>query len=232
MNLQSNLSHLENRIAAACERIGRKREEITLIVVTKTQSIEVIQQAYDFGIRDFGENRVQELLKKKEFFTNHESRTTNLDLIRWHLIGHLQSNKVKYIADFIYCVHSIDSLETAKELSKRAEQHSRMIDVLLEINVGGEATKEGIAASEAPELLRHIFPEAASLNVKGLMTVAPFEDDPEKVRLYLRALRKLRDELGLKDLSMGMSNDYEVAIEEGATMIRIGSELFGERIKN
>jgi pyridoxal phosphate enzyme (YggS family) len=232
MNLHENLSHLENRIANACERAERKREEITLIAVTKTQSIEVIQEAYTLGIRDFGENRVQELLKKKDFFTNYESRTTNHGEIRWHLIGHLQSNKAKYITDFIHCVHSIDSFETAKELSKRAEAHSRKIDVLLEINVAGERTKEGIATSQAPELLRHIFAEAASLTVNGLMTVAPFEDDPEKVRPYFRELRKLRDELGLKELSMGMSNDFEVAIEEGATMIRIGSELFGERIKN
>ncbi len=225
MNLQQNLYHLENRIAKACERSGRKHETVTLIAVTKTHPVEIIQQAYDLGIRDFGENRVQELLKKKEIFANHEG-------IRWHLIGHLQSNKAKYIADFIYCVHSIDSLETAKELSKRAEQHSRTIDVSLEINVAGEATKDGIATSEAPALLHHIFAEATSLNVNGLMTIAPFEYVPEKVRLYFQALRKLRDELGLKDLSMGMSNDFEVAIEEGATMIRVGSELFGERTKN
>ncbi len=229
MNLQENLSHLENRIAKACERSGRRREEVTLIAVTKTHPVEVIQQAYDLGIRDFGENRVQELLKKKDFFRNPTPYTPNPDP-RWHLIGHLQSNKAKYIADFIHCVHSVDSLETAKELSKRAEQHSRTVDVLLEINVAGEATKEGIATSEAPELLRHIFAEATSLIVKGVMTVAPFEDDPERVRPYFRELCKLRDELGLKELSMGMSNDFEVAIEEGATMIRIGSELFGERI--
>ncbi len=229
MNLQSNLSHLEKRIVAACERVGRMRDELTLIAVTKTHSVEAIQEAYDLGLRDFGENRVQELLKKKEFFANHESRTSNYDDIRWHLIGHLQSNKAKYIAPFIHCVHSIDSLETAKELSKRAEQSSRKINTLLEINVAGETTKEGIAVSEVRELLRSIFEEATSLNVEGLMTVAPFLDDSKLVRPYFRELRKLRDELGLKDLSMGMTNDFEVAIEEGATMIRIGSALFGER---
>ena len=227
MNLQENLSRLEERIENACKRAGRKRDEVTLIAVTKTHPVEVIQEAYDLGIRDFGENRVQELLKKKEFFVNlpnHEPR-----YLRWHLIGHLQSNKAKYIAPFIHCVHSIDSIETAKELSKRAEQHSRTIDVLLEINVAGEATKEGIATSEAPELLRHIFEEATSLRVLGLMTVAPFEDDPEHVRPYFRELRALRDKLGLQELSMGMTNDFEVAIEEGATMIRIGSGIFGSR---
>jgi pyridoxal phosphate enzyme (YggS family) len=164
---------------------------------------------------------VQELLKKKDQLPED---------IHWHFIGHLQSNKAKYIAPFIHCVHSIDSLETAKVLSRRAMQHSRIIDVLLEINVAGEATKEGISVSGAEELFRHIFEEAASLRVWGLMTVAPFADDPEKVRPYFRKLRKLRDELGLQELSMGMTNDFEIAIEEGATMIRIGSGLFGERI--
>src|SRR4051812_15038298 len=129
MNLQENLSVIEERIRKACERSGRKRDEITLIAVTKTHSREIIKEAYDLGIRNFGENRVQELLKKKEQLPED---------IRWHLIGHLQSNKAKYIAPFIYCVHSIDSLETAKELSRRAEQNTRKIDVLLEINVAGE----------------------------------------------------------------------------------------------
>jgi pyridoxal phosphate enzyme (YggS family) len=215
-----NLSSVEERISAACARADRKREEITLIAVTKTQPVEIIQEAYDHGIRDFGENRVQELLKKKDELPND---------IRWHLIGHLQSNKAKYIAPFIFCVHSISSVETAKELSKRAEQYSRKIDVLLEINVAGESSKEGIAVSETESLLRLIFAEATSLNVKGLMTVAPLADDPETVRPYFSELRTIRDRLGLTELSMGMTNDLEVAIEEGATMIRIGSALFGSR---
>ena len=220
MNLQENLSHLESRILHACIRAGRDRKEISLIAVTKTHSVEVIQEAYDLGIRDFGENKVQELVKKKDLLPAD---------IRWHLIGHLQSNKAKYIAPFIQCVHSIDSVETARELSKRAEQHSRAVDVLLEINVADEVTKEGIAVSEAKVLLPLIFEQATSLNIKGLMTVAPFVD-PQKVRRYFCELRELRDELGLTELSMGMTNDFEVAIEEGATMIRIGSALFGERI--
>jgi len=223
MRVKENLVILENRIASACLRASRSREDITLIAVTKTQPTEIIREAYDLGIRDFGENRVQELSKKKDLLPND---------IRWHLIGHLQSNKAKYIAPFIHYVHSIDSIETAKELSKRAEQNDRKIDVLLEINVAGEATKEGIAVSEAESLLHLIFEEATSLSLKGLMTVAPFEEDPEKVRSYFRELRDLRDHIGLKELSMGMTNDFEVAIEEGATMIRIGSALFGERINN
>jgi pyridoxal phosphate enzyme (YggS family) len=234
MNLQENLSRLEERIGNACKRAGRMRDEVTFIAVTKTHPIEVIQEAYDLGIRDFGENRVQELLKKQKEFEaiNFSILNFQFSIPRWHLIGHLQSNKAKYIAPFIHCVHSIDSIETAKELSKRAEQHSRTIDVLLEINVAGEATKEGIALSEAEQLNRLIFEEATSLRVRGLMTVAPFEDDPERVRPYFRELRLHRDKLGLQELSMGMSNDFEIAIEEGATMIRIGSGLFGERIGN
>ena len=224
MGLKENLFTLEKRIADACSRAGRPREEITLIAVTKTYSVEHIQEAYDLGIRNFGENRVQELLKKKEFSHSHDTI--------WHLIGHLQSNKAKYIAPFIHCVHSIDSIETAIELSKRAKQNSRSIDVLLEINVAGEETKEGIAPRECRELLKAISHEAPSLVVRGLMTVAPFKENPDHVRPYFYQLRTLRDEFGLKDLSMGMSNDFEIAIEEGATMIRIGSALFGERIKN
>ena len=220
MNLQENLFRLQERIENACRRAGRKRDEVTLIAVTKTHPVEIIREAYDLGLRDFGENRVQELLKKKDLLPGD---------ICWHLIGHLQSNKAKYIAPFIHCVHSIDSIETAKELSKRAEQFTRTIDVLLEINVANESTKEGIATSEAPELLHLIFEEAASLRITGLMTVAPNADDPEKVRPYFRELRDLRDKLGLGELSMGMSNDFEIAIEEGATMIRIGSTLFGKR---
>jgi pyridoxal phosphate enzyme (YggS family) len=231
MNLQESLSRIEERIENACLRSARKRSEITLIAVTKTHPVELVQQAYDLGIRDFGENRVQELLKKQAEFEqrNFSIFNSQFSIPRWHLIGHLQSNKAKYVAPFIRCVHSIDSLETAGELSKRAMQHSRIVDVLLEINVAGETTKEGIATSEAEELFRLIFEEAASLRIRGLMTVAPFEKDPERVRPYFRELRILRDKLGLPELSMGMSNDFEIAIEEGSTMIRIGSALFGER---
>jgi len=223
MNLQHNLFELEQRILAVCDRAGRKRDKITLIAVSKTQSVEIILQAYDLGIRDFGENRVQELLRKKDLLPQD---------IRWHLIGHLQSNKAKYIAGFIHYVHSIDSLETAKELSKRAMQHSRKINILLEVNVAAEESKEGIASSEISELSSLIFAEAASLNINGLMTVAPYEEHVEQVRPYFKELHKLCGEFGWQELSMGMSNDFEVAIEEGATMIRIGSLLFGERTKN
>jgi pyridoxal phosphate enzyme (YggS family) len=225
MGLKENLITLEKRIAAACARANRNREEITLLAVTKNHPAEKILDAYNLGIRNFGENKVQELLRKKEFFVN-------LPDLRWHFIGHLQSNKAKYIAPFIHCIHSIDSIETAKELSKRAGQNSRSIDVLLEINVASEATKEGIALSDGNKLFRQIRDEAKSLNVKGLMTVAPLDENPETVRPYFKELRILRDQLGLKELSMGMTSDFEIAIEEGATQIRIGSALFGERIAN
>ena len=219
MSLKENLALVEEKIQNACSRSDRKREEITLITVTKTHPVKIIREAYDLGIRDFGENRVQELLKKKEQLPED---------IHWHLIGHLQSNKAKYIAPFIHCVHSIDSIETAKELSKRAEQNQRTIDVLLEINVAGETTKEGMAPRECEKLLSEISGQATSLVLRGFMTIAPYEE-PELVRPFFRELRRLRDQFGLRDLSMGMTNDFEVAIEEGATMIRIGSALFGER---
>ncbi|MEI8135606.1 MAG: YggS family pyridoxal phosphate-dependent enzyme [bacterium] len=223
MSLQENLNQVEKRITTACLRTGRQREEVTLVAVTKTQPVEILQGAYDLGIRDFGENKVQELLAKKELLPPD---------IRWHLIGHLQSNKAKSIAPFIHSVHSIDSLGVAVELSNRATRYSRAIDVLLEINVAGEATKEGVAIEEAENLLYAIREQATALSVRGLMTVAPFLSEADEVRPVFQKLRNLANNLELHDLSMGMTNDFEVAIEEGATIIRIGSALFGKRQKN
>ena len=164
---------------------------------------------------------MQELLKKRELLPQD---------IRWHLIGHLQSNKAKYIVPFINLVHSIDSLETARELSKRALGIGRTLDILIEINVAREASKEGVSVAETELLFHRIVESATSLNVCGLMTVAPFEADPAMVRPYFHELLRIRDKLGIRELSMGMTNDFEIAIEEGATMIRIGSALFGSRV--
>ncbi len=218
--MQEALHNIETRIASACRRSGRQRSEVTLIAVTKTHAVETLRKAYDLGLRDFGENRVQELLSKIEFLPSD---------IRWHLIGQLQSNKAKYIAPFIHLVHSIDSLSTATELSKRAVQHGRTIDILIEVNVADEETKSGISPSELPQFLSEIRSSCPALRVTGLMTVAPHVEDSEEVRPYFKALKQLADEYELKELSIGMSNDFEVAIEEGATMVRIGSALFGER---
>jgi len=209
-------------------RSSRKREEVLLVAVTKTHPAEVVRSAYDLGLRHFGENRVQELVRKKEELPED---------ILWHLIGHLQSNKAKYVAPFVHLVHSIDSLETAKELSKRAEQHNRTVPVLIEVNVSNESSKHGIQSGQLFPILEGILREAPFLELHGLMTVAAFEENPEQVRPQFINLRKLLEEsrsrypelTAFKELSMGMSNDFEVAIEEGATIVRVGSALFGER---
>ena len=197
-----------------------------LLAVSKTQPIEAIQELYDFGHRDFGESRVQELLKKREPLP---------DDIRWHFIGHLQFNKARQIAPFIYSVDSIDSFETAFELSKRAGEHSRTIRALIEINISGEPQKNGVRIYDAERLVLNIAENCPGLIVSGLMGMASFEEEPERTMPQFRALRGLLIEIqerqpqlkGFIELSMGMSNDFEVAIEEGATIVRIGSAIFG-----
>ena len=226
MTLHDNLRCVQDQIEQAAERSGRVSGAVTLVAVTKTQSADIVENAFELGLRHFGESRVQELIKKKDLLSTQ---------IHWHQIGYLQSNKAKYIAPFVHLVHSIDSLETAIELSKRAEQNARVIDVLLEVNIAAEPQKNGIAPEKTALLLESILEQATALKIKGLMTVAPFEANPEHTRPYFRSLRKLHDRLqhdhpDIRELSMGMSNDFEIAIEEGATIIRIGSALFGERI--
>ena|ERR1043165_3904499 len=225
MSITDRYEEIWERSKNACQRSHRKPDEVLLIAVTKTHPPEIIKEAYDLGLRDFGENRVQELLKKKEVLDSELSIHNS----NWHLIGQLQSNKAKYIAPFIHLVHSIDSLSTAKELSLRAEQHSRKIDILVEVNVAAEESKSGISSASLSKFLDELSQDAPSLIVKGLMTVAPYNNDPETTRPYFATLRTLAEKHSLKELSMGMSNDFEVAIEEGATMVRVGSALFGER---
>jgi pyridoxal phosphate enzyme (YggS family) len=227
-DLRTNLSSLQQRIELALHSAGRSRDELRLVAVSKTQHPEVIEAAFEAGLRDFGENRVQELIKKRELLSTQ---------IRWHLVGHLQSNKAKYIAPFITLVHSIDSIDTAIELSRRAAEHDRTIDILIEVNIARDPAKHGVEPDRTQQLIESIALQAQHLRIIGLMTVAPFEEHPENTRPYFRALEKLRNELSsrfpeipLRELSMGMSNDFEVAIQEGATLIRIGSALFGERL--
>jgi pyridoxal phosphate enzyme (YggS family) len=228
VSLKENITSVQERIASAAERAGRSAGDITLIAVSKAHDAAEIEQAFEYGLRDFGENRVQELIKK------HEQLSTR---IHWHLVGHLQSNKAKYIAPFVHLVHSIDSIETAKELGKRAEQASRVVDVLIEVNIAHEPTKHGVLQDQADPLLCDILENTTNLRVRGLMTVAPYEAYPENTRPYFRALRHLRDRIGSRypdlsefnQLSMGMTNDFEIAIEEGATIVRIGTAIFGER---
>jgi hypothetical protein len=218
MSIADNLTVVRARIAAACERAGRAPEDVTLIAVSKTFGADALAAAFAAGQRDFGENRVQEALPKIEAIAARGLEA------RWHLVGHLQSNKAKAAAGRFAVIHSVDSIRLAQELSRRAHRTA----VLLEVNVAQEESKFGFAPEEVAPALSSIA-NLPHLEVRGLMTVAPDAGDPEAVRPVFRKLRELRDALGLHELSMGMSNDYEVAIEEGATMVRVGRAVFGER---
>ena len=219
MTIAANITAVRARIDAACERAGRSQGDVTLIAASKGFPAEAIAEAVDAGHRDFGENRVQEAIEKIDALAARGITP------RWHLIGHLQSNKAKLAANRFAIIHSVDSLRLAEELSRRAER----IGILLEVNAAQEASKFGFAPKEVAPALFSIA-TLPHLNVLGLMTVAPLSDDPEAVRPIFRALRELRDALGLRELSMGMTNDFETAIEEGATMVRVGRAIFGERL--
>ncbi len=225
----SRLEAIETRIVDACRRAGRVRAEVVLLPVSKTRTVYEIRELYSLGSRDFGENRVQELLKKKDQLPSD---------VRWHFIGNLQSNKAKYIAPFVHLVHSVHSEELARELSRRAKESNRTIPVLIEVNISTEEQKHGVAPADAEALAIKINGDCPDLLLSGLMGMASFEANAEKTRPQFRELRQLRDRIrerhpelkSFRELSMGMSNDFEVAIEEGATIVRIGSALFGERI--
>ena len=225
--LKENLESVEARIQAACDRAGRKRDEVTLIAVSKTKPVSMLQEAYDLGVRIFGENKVQEIRDKYEALPKD---------IEWHMIGHLQTNKVKYIVDKVKLIHSVDSLNLAETIEKEAEKHNCTADILLEVNVAEEESKFGLKSEEVLPLYDEIR-QYSHINVRGLMTIAPFVDNPEKNRTIFADLRKLYVDIKEKNidndtvsiLSMGMTNDYEVAIEEGATMVRIGTGIFGAR---
>ncbi len=225
--IKNNLDAVIQRINAAAARAGRDPSEIKLIGVTKTVDTARIKAAYDCGIENFGENRVQELCEKTDIL--------DMDCI-WHLIGHLQTNKVKYIIDRVHLIHSLDSLELAKEISRRAQNVGRTMDTLVQVNVAGEDSKFGIRPDEAVSFVKEVS-RMGNIRVRGLMTIAPLSADPEDVRWVFAGLGKLRidisreniDNVNMDYLSMGMSNDFEVAIEEGSNMVRIGSALFGKR---
>lgn len=225
--LKENLESVEKKIQAACDRAGRKREEVTLIAVSKTKPVSMLQEAYDLGVRIFGENKVQEIRDKYEALPKD---------IEWHMIGHLQTNKVKYIVDKVKLIHSVDSLKVAETIEKEAEKHNCTADILLEVNVAEEESKYGLRTKEVLPLYDEIR-QYSHINVRGLMTIAPFVDNPEKNRTIFADLHKLYVDIKEKNidndtvsiLSMGMTNDYEVAIEEGATMVRIGTGIFGAR---
>jgi PLP dependent protein len=221
------------RIARAVKRAGRRTEDIALMAVSKTNPPENIRAAYDAGLRLFGENRVQEFAGKAEALRDlHDAE--------WHMIGHLQTNKAARTAELFHAVDSVDSLKLAEKLDAAARNLGRKLNVLVEINVGGETAKSGVAPdSQDLEELLSAAPRLEALRFRGLMTVPPFADDPERARPYFRKLRELRDTIAARNLSavsmdqlsMGMSHDFEIAIEEGSTCVRVGTAIFGERTK-
>lgn len=225
--IQKRYEEVQRRIEEACKRSGRKREEVTLIAVSKTKPKELLEEVYAVGERNFGENKVQELGGKYEELPKD---------IRWHMIGHLQRNKVKYIVDKVELIHSVDSLRLAETISQEAQKRGCIAHILLEVNVAGEESKFGMTPEEAPVLAGEIA-SLPNLRIEGLMTIAPFVEDPEKNRPVFQKLKNLSVDIREKNinnvnmavLSMGMTNDYEVAIEEGATMVRVGTAIFGER---
>ena len=222
-----NLKDVEARICAACARAGRKREDVTLIAVSKTKPVELLEEAYRAGSRYFGENKVQELVDKWEVMPKD---------IHWQMIGHLQRNKVKYIVDKAELIHSVDSLRLAEEIDKEAAKKGVTANVLLEVNMAKEESKFGLMPEEVPDFVKEIV-RFQHIKVQGLMTIAPFVEDAEENRIHFANLRKLSvdirkekvNNVNMSILSMGMTNDFEVAIEEGATMVRIGTAIFGER---
>lgn len=228
--LTDNLNRVKEQIAFSCGKCGRNPEEVTLVAVSKTKPKEDILELYQSGQRDFGENYIQELREK------HDSLPAD---IRWHMIGHLQRNKVKYIAEYITMIHSVDTLELAAAIDKEAAKHSRIIPILMEVNVAGEDSKFGVAPEEAASFAEAIS-HLPNVRLKGLMTSAPFVENPEEDRAVFRELRKLSVDIRQKNynnvtvdvLSMGMSNDYQVAVEEGATIVRVGTSIFGRRDYN
>ena len=234
MSVAENIAEVRGRIATAARRVNRDPDSIRLMAVTKTFPAEVIQQAYDAGARLFGENRVQE-------FSAKAAALRDLEGAEWHLIGHLQSNKAAKAAEVFHAVDSVDSLRLAEKLNNAALNLDKQLPILIEINVGGEEAKNGIDPNslELEELLK-VAVRLDQLQFCGLMTIPPFTEDPQEARPFFRRLRELRDRIAGRDLpginldvlSMGMSHDFEVAIEEGSTCVRLGSAIFGERYKH
>ena len=234
MPVAENIAHVRSRIAAAARRTGRKPEDVVLMAVSKTVSPDRIREAYKAGLRLFGESRVQEMAAKADALRD-------LKDAEWHLIGHLQTNKSLKAAELFGAVESVDSVRLAEKLNATTEQVGKTLAVLIEINVGGEAAKSGLApeSSELQAILQ-AAKRLPYLEFRGLMTVPPFTEDPDGARPFFRRLRKLRDEIAharwpsvsMDVLSMGMSHDFEVAIEEGSTCVRIGTAIFGERIRS
>lgn len=226
-SIRENIDAVNRIKGEAAVKSGRKAEDVLLCAVTKTRTADEINEAIDAGITDIGENKVQEIMDKFD----------SVKPVRWHLIGHLQTNKVKYIIDKVSMIHSVDSLHLAQEIDKRAAQHGITMDILIQVNSAQEESKFGISTDETEGMIRDILDKCPNIRIRGLMCIAPFAENPEDVRVYFAQVKKLYDEyssiehknLDFKYLSMGMSHDYEVAILEGSNLIRVGIAIFGER---
>ena len=228
--IQENIKLVEENIKKACEKVGRDVNEVTLIAVSKTKPYTAIEEALPTGVKDYGENKVQELCDKYEILPKD---------IKWHMIGHLQRNKVKYLVGKASLIHSVDSIRLAEQIEKEFAKHNQVCDILVEVNMAQEESKFGITSEETEQLVREIakFPH---IRIKGLMTIAPYTDNPESNRVYFRNMKKLSvdienkniDNVSMSVLSMGMTGDYQVAVEEGATLVRVGTGIFGERNYN
>lgn len=222
-----NLENVREKIAEAAAGCGRKAEDITLCAVSKTRTPEEINVAIDAGVTDIGENKVQEIMDKFE----------SVKPVKWHMIGHLQTNKVKYIIDKVDMIHSVDSMKLAKEIDKRAAAKGLTMDILLQVNAAQEESKFGIRLDETEGLIHDILEQCGNVRIRGLMCVAPAADDPEDIKIYFQQVKEQYDSFGaiehprldFRYLSMGMSHDFPVAIEAGSNLVRVGSAIFGER---
>jgi PLP dependent protein len=228
--IKENIEAINRNKDEIAGRAGRKPGEVLLVAVTKTRTADEINEAIDAGITDIGENKVQEVMDKYDA----------VKPVRWHMIGHLQTNKVKYIIDKVSMIHSVDSFHLAEEIDRRAAQHNTVMDILVQVNTAMEESKFGITSEETGKLIEDILERCPNIKIKGLMCIAPFEDNPEDVRIFFRATKELYDKyagishprLDFRYLSMGMSHDYESAIMEGSNLIRVGTAIFGERNYN
>ena len=228
--IQENIKLVEENIKKACEKVGRDVNEVTLIAVSKTKPYTAIEEALPTGVKDYGENKVQELCDKYEILPKD---------IKWHMIGHLQRNKVKYLVGKASLIHSVDSIRLAEQIEKEYAKADEIANILIEVNMAQEESKFGITSEETEQLVSEIakFPH---IRIKGLMTIAPYTDNPESNRVYFRNMKKLSvdienkniDNVSMSVLSMGMTGDYQVAVEEGTTLVRVGTGIFGERNYN
>lgn len=226
--IKENLYEINKRIKASAEKAGRNYDDIKLIAVTKTVDTDRVEEAIEAGIESAGENKPQELSRKYEILG---------DAVKWHQIGTLQKNKVKYIIDKACMIHSIESISLAEEINKRAQAKDIKMDCLVQVNISGEESKHGVSPEEAMSIIKYISENCQYVKIKGLMTMAPFDASEEEIRRVFRGLKELSEKIDnenienveMKELSMGMTNDFEIAIEEGATMVRIGTAIFGKR---